>query len=230
MAILTPEQFYTRSINYTSDLLPVGLVQEVINIVCERLNLKLRRIGVIFSTINVTEEDRSNYTTIDTLGKNYIPVGAWQEDGLQVKRTGLNYKYDSVLTPEPLVIGQDYTFVKFYEPNIPGLNNPVTHINLKKPLADSQFIRLYGTFGFGTTAPEDIVSLVFNEVKMYIEYNYASSLNLGNGQVMSEKSLNESVKYGESDGFKYGGNMFSHPFSRKVINNYFIKFKQGAIL
>jgi hypothetical protein len=160
-------------------VLPYELVQKYIDIVTEVADLELNN---IFPNPlpTIAESDCINYGTENTFGSNFISIGAWQETGLTIKQTTKDKQHDNVLSENPLTIGKDYTF--WYGKTgkkIPGKTLPVTAVKLTCGLQKYEILRVSGTYGWATTYPADIKTILSNVVISLATYANNTSLNGG---------------------------------------------------
>lgn len=132
------------------------LIQEYIDIVTETANLELNNIFPD-SLVSVVESDCQNYSTANTFGTNFVPIGAWQETGLTIKKTSLENSHKTTLSESQLTLGNDYAlWYGFKGRKIPGKNMPVTAIKLYRGLFQGEVLRVYGTYGWQEGYPADI--------------------------------------------------------------------------
>lgn len=181
---LTAKDFYAIS-GYCNSDLSYESVQFFLDAFTDTVN---RSLGYRLVTAPVTESDKINYPAENYLiAQNFFSVGAWQETGLTVKIGDVEDSNKSVLPNDVLVLGQDYDVFRFatgFQRLPPTVNqdNPVVGIKLiNEALSPNTMLRLYGTWGFSNTMPNDIKMFIYTSLKTALEINTSGTNALQSG-------------------------------------------------
>ena len=131
-------------------------------IVCQEADLQLN--NIFADPLNtVVESNCINFTTASHIPTRFIPIFAWQEAGLTIKKISKDKQYEHILTESPLILGEDYSLHYGFTGNkVIGLNLPITRLILSTPINNYQFLRISGTYGWQAGYPLTIKTLLSN--------------------------------------------------------------------
>jgi hypothetical protein len=149
-------------------------------------------------------------TDFDVYGANMdiLKIGAWQTiTSVYRGSNGI-----SGLTQQTL--NQDYRLIRYKETPLVS-NNPIVALKListlplniinnnyyasnrnfvTNKLYPDSFLRISGTYGWGSDYPADLTNLLYTLIKARLEYNTTMTKTGGNGMIEMEKSLSRQRK------------------------------------
>lgn len=212
-------------------IIPDVLIQEYIDIVTTEADLQLKNIFADPLTA-VTEADCQNYDTKNTSGTCFVPISAWQESGLTIKRTDKKNSHQVALTETPLVLGEDYILWHGWQgKKIPGLNLPVTNIQLLcDPLCKGEILRVAGTYGWQAGYPSEVKQVLANIIVGLAGYAQNTANQGGVTGAITEKSMTTLVEFSATmakdlqDRAKY---MLNDPAFLAILNKYNVVLDEG---
>lgn len=173
----------TLTINDINKIIPISgsintYVSTYSEMVCSEVD---RQLNNIFANPlpTIAETAKQNYYISNSTGSDFVPIGAWQETGLNIKLTNRDNANTATLSESPLALGKDYdVFVGFYGTRIPGISQPVTAIKLlNRRLYPNEVLRVYGTYGWQAGYPIDLKVAIINVIMdlSSVAYNQATS-------------------------------------------------------
>lgn len=218
------------TVSDVTTLLPVdlstlsgSLIQEYIDIVTTEADLALKNIFASpFSVI--TEANCINYETQNTFGSNFISIGAWQKTGLTIKKTTKDKKEIASLSETPLTLGSDYNFwYGFKGKQIPGLNLPVTAIQLTCKLAYGEVLRVYGTYGWQQGYPSGVKQALVNVIISLAGYANSTAQFGGINGITRVKDMTTEIEMdaGMAEQLRIQArNLLNDPVFQEIVNKY----------
>lgn len=237
---ITKEQFYSYS-GYSDETVNGSAVDFFLYTFQEMVEQEL---NFVFSLNSVLEEDKYNFFAKNSDSQNYITIGAWQESGLTIKKGSYPDEQAGTLLSDPLVEGVNYRIYRAltgFEKTPVNKDNPVICIYLFTPLiANIEFVRVYGVWGYSNGVPKDIAYLLYTAIKNAVEYNDSTTQSLlsggggaSGGAIQKIKEYTTQTDFViDVDSRNFARNYFldflSTENAQKILRKYKVKIKQSV--
>jgi hypothetical protein len=205
-------------------------------------------LGTLFSLVQI-DSTNTEVQFIQYQGHNMdvVTLGAWQKTDLIIK---LGYYGLTNQTLQTLSEDVDYRLIRYQDRYTPGKPNPVVavqilrnlglnniaspsltygasmyHGNLIPKLYNNQFLQVTGTYGWSSSYPSDLQNLLYQIIKVRLEWNTNMTKTGGSGLSQSESSLTLSRSSNftpqiMNEIYALTKSIMADPEVRRIINKY----------